>query len=91
MLGFSLGEVLRGMLENYTMVFPGQGSQSLGMLGDLASKYATITGTFREASQVLEYDLWDVVQHGPVEKLNDTVITQPALLAASVSLWRIWR
>ena len=77
--------------ENYAIVFPGQGSQSLGMLGDLAGKYATVIETFHEASQVLGYDLWDVVQHGPVEKLNGTEVTQPALLTASVSLWKIWR
>ena len=55
------------------MVFPGQGSQSQGMLADLAAEHADVTETFTEASDVLGYDLWGLVQNGPVEKLNETV------------------
>lgn len=70
-------------------VFPGQGSQSLEMLKDLANEYAEVATTFKEASGVLGYDLWDIVQNGPVEKLNSTDITQPAMLAAGVAVWRV--
>lgn len=72
-------------------VFPGQGSQSLAMLSELAASYPVIEQTFAEASQVLGYDLWALTQQGPVEQLNDTARTQPALLAASVALWRLWQ
>ena len=71
------------------VIFPGQGSQSIGMLNNLAEKYAIIHSTFSEASEVLGYDLSAIIQHGPEEKLNSTEITQPALLAASVALWRL--
>ena len=71
-------------------VFPGQGSQHLGMLQTLAAQETIIQATFAEASAVLGYDLWDVVQNGPVERLNQTDITQPALLTAGVALWRLW-
>lgn len=72
-------------------VFPGQGSQSKGMLKELASEYSEVEATFGEASEVLGYDLWDIVQNGPAEKLNSTDITQPAMLAAGVSVWRVWQ
>lgn len=71
-------------------VFPGQGSQSLGMLKDLADAFPVVTDTFAEASDVLGYDLWQVVQEGPEEKLNSTDVTQPAMLAAGVAVWRVW-
>jgi len=71
-------------------VFPGQGSQSLGMLKDLADAFPVVTETFAEASDVLGYDLWQVVQEGPEEKLNSTDVTQPAMLAAGVAVWRVW-
>lgn len=71
-------------------VFPGQGSQSIGMLAELAKNYPIVIDTYTEASNKLGYDLWDIVSNGPIEKLNDTRITQPAMLAAGVSLWRIW-
>lgn len=71
------------------IVFPGQGSQSVGMLTNLAEKYNIIHSTFSEANQHLGYDLAAIIQHGPEEKLNATEITQPALLAASVALWRL--
>lgn len=70
-------------------VFPGQGSQFLGMLADLAAQFPTVEQTFAEASVVLGYDLWQRVQLGPVEELNKTWQTQPALLAASVAVFRV--
>ena len=72
-------------------VFPGQGSQSLGMLKDLAAAYPEVKQTFDEASAALGYDLWQIVQDGPEEKLNSTDITQPAMLAAGVATWRVWQ
>lgn len=73
------------------MVFPGQGSQSQGMLAELAARYPQLTDTFAEASDRLGYDLWDLVQNGPLEKLNETIVTQPAMLTAGVSIWRLWQ
>jgi len=72
-------------------VFPGQGSQSVGMQSELAADYPLIEETYSEASSVLGFDLWDLVQTGPVEKLNQTVNTQPAMLTAGVAAWRAWR
>ncbi|WP_394173165.1 ACP S-malonyltransferase [Thalassotalea litorea] len=77
------------MQANLAFVFPGQGSQSLGMLSDFADNN-TVQQTFAEASDALGYDLWQLIQQGPVEKLNQTHITQPALLTASVAMWRVW-
>ncbi len=71
-------------------VFPGQGSQSLGMLAELAASHSTVQSTFAEASDVLSYDLWQLVHEGPEAELNKTAKTQPALLASSVAIWRIW-
>jgi [acyl-carrier-protein] S-malonyltransferase len=68
-------------------LFPGQGSQAQGMLGESADAVAE---TFDEASEALGYDLWSLVQEGPVEQLNQTEFTQPALLTASIALWRLW-
>ncbi|WP_417683337.1 ACP S-malonyltransferase [Pseudidiomarina aquimaris] len=70
-------------------IFPGQGSQSVGMLADLAAEYPLIEETFAKASDALGYDLWQLVQEGPAEKLNETQRTQPALLAASVAIYRV--
>lgn len=70
-------------------VFPGQGSQTVGMLADVAGAYPLVGETFAEASAVLGYDLWQLVQHGPAELLNETQRTQPALLTASVALYRV--
>lgn len=78
-------------MENFAFVFPGQGSQAVGMLADLAEHYPVVTETFREASDVLGYDLWQLVQQGPAETLNETDKTQPALLSASVALYRAWQ
>jgi len=61
------------------------------MLDSLASEFAEVEATFRVASEVLGYDLWDIVQNGPAEKLNSTDITQPAMLAAGVAVWRVWQ
>ncbi|WP_391529877.1 ACP S-malonyltransferase [Photorhabdus akhurstii] len=78
-------------MSEFAMVFPGQGSQDLGMLADLATAFPVIEQTFAEASDVLGYDLWALVQQGPEEELNKTWQTQPALLAASVAIWRVWQ
>lgn len=72
-------------------VFPGQGSQSVGMLADLASAHGEVKAAFDEASQGAGVDLWALSQQGPEEQLNRTENTQPALLAASVAVWRVWR
>ncbi|MFU8838262.1 MAG: ACP S-malonyltransferase [Thiohalomonadaceae bacterium] len=72
-------------------VFPGQGSQSVGMLAELAASEALVQQTFAEASEVLSYDLWQKVSEGPVEDLNQTHITQPAMLAAGIAVWRVWQ
>lgn len=71
-------------------VFPGQGSQSLGMLQEFGDDIA-VRQTFQEASGALGYDLWQLIQEGPADRLNETDKTQPALLAASVALWRLWQ
>jgi [acyl-carrier-protein] S-malonyltransferase len=71
-------------------VFPGQGSQSVGMLNALAAVYPTVKRTFEEASEVLGLDLWRMVTEGPVEHLNQTQNTQPVMLAAGIAVWRIW-
>ncbi|GGI77397.1 ACP S-malonyltransferase [Shewanella gelidii] len=78
-------------MENVAFVFPGQGSQTVGMLADLAAENTIVVDTFNEASQVLGYDLWELVQNGPAEKLNETDKTQPALLTASVAIWRAYK
>jgi [acyl-carrier-protein] S-malonyltransferase len=72
-------------------VFPGQGSHSVGMLAELAASERIITDTFTEASGVLGYDLWKLVQHGPAEQLNETVRQQPAMLVAGMATWRYWK
>ncbi|WP_417440727.1 ACP S-malonyltransferase [Idiomarina sp.] len=71
------------------LLFPGQGSQSVGMLSDLSNDFALVKETFAEASSVLGYDLWQLVQQGPDQQLNETQRTQPALLTASVALYRV--
>lgn len=73
------------------IVFPGQGSQSVGMLADLAGEWPQITDTFNAASEVLGYDLWALVQDGPENELNQTDKTQPAMLAAGIATWRVWQ
>ena len=71
------------------LVFPGQGSQSVGMLADVACEFPQVAATFAEASTVLGYDLWQVTAEGPAEQLDKTTTTQPALLAASYAVWQI--
>jgi [acyl-carrier-protein] S-malonyltransferase len=73
------------------MVFPGQGSQSVGMQADLAVEFPVVQQTYTEASDILGYDLWSLVQAGPAEKLAETVITQPAMLAAGTAAYRVWQ
>jgi len=72
-------------------VFPGQGSQAVGMLGKLAGESPVIRQTFDEASKVLGYDLWQLCQQGPAEELNATEKTQPAMLVAGIATWRLWQ
>lgn len=78
-------------MTQFAFVFPGQGSQTVGMLADLAAAYPQVEETFREASAALGYDLWQLVSQGPAEELNKTWQTQPALLAASVAIYRVWQ
>lgn len=78
------------MSSTLAFVFPGQGSQAVGMLSGLATDYALIGQTFAEASDALGYDLWALTQQGPAELLNQTDKTQPAILTASIALWRVW-
>ncbi len=75
----------------FALLFPGQGSQSVGMLSAMAESFPVIRETFAEASSALSYDLWQLVSEGPEDKLNQTQYTQPALLAAGVAVWRVWR
>ncbi|AWK14956.1 ACP S-malonyltransferase [Candidatus Fukatsuia symbiotica] len=77
-------------MAKFAMVFPGQGSQAIGMLTDLAAKFPLVEEVFRQASSVLGYDLWQLVQQGAATELNKTWQTQPALLTASVAIWRVW-
>ncbi|MGY8872939.1 MAG: ACP S-malonyltransferase [Pseudomonadales bacterium] len=78
------------MSQSFAFVFPGQGSQHVGMLAELAAENPIIQNTYSEASAVLGYDLWDLVQNGPEADLNQTDRTQPALLVSGVALWRLW-
>jgi [acyl-carrier-protein] S-malonyltransferase len=73
------------------MVFPGQGSQSEGMQADLAAEFSFVQETYAEASDILGYDLWQLVQDGPAEKLAETVVTQPAMLTAGYAAWLAWQ
>src|SRR6202051_3125825 len=73
------------------MVFPGQGSQSIGMLTALTARYAPAAQCFEQGSQALGFDLWKLVAEGPAERLNATEYTQPAMLVAGVATWRAWR
>ncbi|WP_342146517.1 ACP S-malonyltransferase [Rickettsiella endosymbiont of Aleochara curtula] len=79
------------MTKKIAFIFPGQGSQTLGMLAEFARDYSLIRETFMEASHVLKFDLWELCQEGPEAVLNQTENTQPALLTASVALWRVWQ
>ena len=79
------------MNNNLAFVFPGQGSQKIGMLADLAAVNTLVEQTFGEASEVLGYDCWELVQNGEEDAINLTERTQPILLAASVAIWRLWQ
>ena len=72
-------------------LFPGQGSQSVGMMSDLAAAHSIVKDLYLEASEVLEIDLWALTQEGPIEQLSQTEHTQPALLVAGVAAWRVWQ
>lgn len=78
-------------MKKFAMVFPGQGSQTVGMLAELAEQFPVVIETFKQASDALGYDLWALTQQGPAEELNKTWQTQPALLAASVAIYRVWQ
>jgi len=78
-------------LSGYAFLFPGQGSQSVGMLSQAAEHYAVVGDTFAEASDALGYDLWALVSQGPEDQLTLTEFTQPAILTASVALYRCWQ
>jgi [acyl-carrier-protein] S-malonyltransferase len=76
--------------KQLAFVFPGQGSQSIGMLADLAEVFPSVKKTFEQASDALGLDLWKLVQQGEAEQLNQTQNTQPAMLASGVAMWRVW-
>ncbi|WP_320109423.1 ACP S-malonyltransferase [Alkalimarinus alittae] len=74
-----------------SILFPGQGSQSIGMLSDAYAEFEVVRNTFAEASEALGFDMWALVSDGPLETLNKTENTQPAILVASVALYRVWQ
>ncbi|AGC03684.1 malonyl CoA-acyl carrier protein transacylase [Candidatus Blochmanniella chromaiodes str. 640] len=78
-------------MNTLAVVFPGQAAQKVGMLRTLAEHYPLVKETFSEVSEVLGYDIWKLVQRGPVTELNKTYRAQPAILTASVAVWRIWK
>src|SRR5471032_1287240 len=78
-------------LMSLALVFPGQGSQSVGMLGEFAGLHAIVRRTYEEASGALGYDLWQLTACGPAEQLNKTECTQPAMLVAGVATLRLWQ
>jgi len=77
--------------KNVAFVFPGQGSQTVGMFAELAEKYSLVTDLFASASKILNDDLWKIVSNGPAEVLNQTIYTQPAMLVADVAMWYCWQ
>lgn len=77
-------------VSDLAFVFPGQGSQKVGMLANVAEKFPEFLDTFAEASDVVGYDMWKLIQEGEQSELNMTEVTQPVLLASSVALWRLW-
>ncbi|CAH9018447.1 ACP S-malonyltransferase [Candidatus Nitrosacidococcus sp. I8] len=79
------------MSDKLAFLFPGQGSQTVGMLAELSNAYPKVKEVFAQASTVLDYDLWHLIQNGPKDRLNLTEHTQPAMLAGGVAVWQIWR
>ena len=79
------------MDKKYAMVFPGQGSQSVGMVSEINEISNSVTALFEQASTILEYDLWQLVSNGPDAQLNQTEKTQPALLTAGIATWQLWQ
>ena len=77
-------------MSQWAMVFPGQGSQSIGMLSEIYNQYSMVSDVFNTASEQLGYDLWSLISNGPLEQLNQTVYTQPALFVAEYALWQCW-
>lgn len=76
--------------EHLAFVFPGQGSQSIGMVDALAASYPIVKHTFERASDAVGFDLWTLVKEGPIEQLNQTHNTQPAMLTAGFAIWAVW-
>ncbi len=76
---------------SFSIIFPGQGSQAIGMMGQLAQEHGLVKDLFVEASDALAVDLWAMTQEGPLEALSQTENTQPALLTAGVAAWRVWQ
>lgn len=79
------------MVHKIGMVFPGQGSQTIGMLDEMAAKFPIVQKTFEQSSKILGYDVWALASKGPKEKLDETEFTQSVMLAANVALWRCWQ
>ena len=77
-------------MSNLAFVFPGQGSQKIGMLAEAAEVFNSVKDTFSQASDALGYDMWDLIQNGEQEAINLTEKTQPILLTSSVALWNVW-
>jgi [acyl-carrier-protein] S-malonyltransferase len=78
-------------MSKTAFLFPGQGSQSVGMMAALAGEYGIIKETFDAASEILGYDLWEIAENGPADRLGQTEVTQPALLCAGIATWRVWK
>ncbi len=76
---------------SFSIIFPGQGSQTIGMMGELAAQHSIVKDLFVEASDILGVDMWALTQEGPIEQLSQTENTQPALLTAGVAAWRVWQ
>ena len=76
---------------SFSIIFPGQGSQAIGMMSDLAASHSVVKDLFVEASDILGADMWALTQEGPIEDLSQTENTQPALLIAGVAAWRVWQ
>lgn len=76
-------------MSKFAFIFPGQGSQTIGMLSDLATEYFTVRAVFEEVSDALQYDVWKLTQEGPLEVLNQTAHTQVAMLAADIAVFRV--